>query len=186
MYESCRNSFVGSFNTFSIETVGVAGSSSIFSILAMSLGRYLAIRHPIIFRQVFNKRVAVCVIVFIWILAGILWVPVLVYQTTQQAGIMPFPYIIFMFIISCINWLLLLHTCNILLLLVYIGFDMHYCIEHWANEDNRRTYNIFTLVSVFAVPGSLVLAAYISMGCRLCSPNVIHSREGKKLHISNN
>ena len=94
---------MGSFNTFSIETVGVAGSSSIFSILAMSLGRYLAIRHPIIFRQVFNKRVAVCVIVFIWILAGILWVPVLVYQTTQQAGIMPFPYIIFMFIISCIN-----------------------------------------------------------------------------------
>ena len=62
--------------------IGVAASSSVFSILAMSMDRYVAIRHPIVFRQFFSKRGARCVIVIIWIVAGLLFVPLLIVRTT--------------------------------------------------------------------------------------------------------
>lgn len=92
-----------------LNITGVAASSSVFSILAMSMDRYIyinhlnsfymvfffklfqcwpifllfryfAIRHPIVFRQFFNKRVARCVILSIWLVAGLIFIPTLIVQ----------------------------------------------------------------------------------------------------------
>ena len=65
---------------------GVAASSSVFSILAMSMDRFLAIRHPIIYRRLFNKRVARCVIVVIWIVACLLFLPVMLVRQTVSGS----------------------------------------------------------------------------------------------------
>lgn len=45
---------------------------------------YFAIRHPIVFRQFFNKRVARCVILAIWVVASLLFVPVLIVHHEQH------------------------------------------------------------------------------------------------------
>ena len=48
------------------------------ALACLQLRSYFAIRHPIVFRQFFNKRVARCVILGIWVVAGLVFVPVLV------------------------------------------------------------------------------------------------------------
>lgn len=40
---------------------GVSVSASIFTITAMSIDRYLAIRHPMAFRKVFNRKSTIIV-----------------------------------------------------------------------------------------------------------------------------
>lgn len=57
--------------------VGVAVAASVFTISAMSIDRYLAIRSPMAFRRVFNRRSTVLVIVALWLVALIIFAPVL-------------------------------------------------------------------------------------------------------------
>lgn len=56
---------------------GVAVAASVFTITAMSIDRYLAIRSPMAFRRVFNRRSTVLVIVTLWLVALGIFVPVL-------------------------------------------------------------------------------------------------------------
>lgn len=52
-------------------------AASVFTITAMSIDRYLAIRSPIAFRRVFNRKSTVLVIVALWLVALIIFAPVL-------------------------------------------------------------------------------------------------------------
>ncbi|CAL7934316.1 unnamed protein product [Xylocopa violacea] len=56
---------------------GVAVAASIFTITAMSIDRYLAIRNPIALRRVFNRKSTVLVIVALWLVALIIFAPIL-------------------------------------------------------------------------------------------------------------
>lgn len=57
--------------------VGVAVAASVFTITAMSIDRYLAIRSPMAFRRVFNRKSTIFVIVALWLVALIIFAPVL-------------------------------------------------------------------------------------------------------------
>ncbi|XP_032691579.1 uncharacterized protein LOC116854101 [Odontomachus brunneus] len=56
---------------------GVAVAASVFTITAMSIDRYLAIRSPMAFRRVFNRKSTVLVIVALWLVALSIFAPVL-------------------------------------------------------------------------------------------------------------
>lgn len=57
--------------------IGVAVAASVFTIMAMSIDRYLAIRSPMAFRRVFNRKSTVLVIVALWLVALSIFAPVL-------------------------------------------------------------------------------------------------------------
>jgi len=124
----------------------------------MSMDRYVAIKHPIVFPQFFSKRVARCVIVIIWIVAALLFVPLLLVRTTVVPS----------FLQS---------------LDVSIGSDVYYCTEIWGDEWYRRTYGVCLFAAVYAVPCTLVLTAYISMSCKLCAPSVMKNHDGSDLNL---
>ncbi|XP_043490066.1 RYamide receptor-like [Polistes fuscatus] len=65
---------------------GVAVAASVYTITAMSIDRYLAIRSPIAFRRVFNRRSTVVVIVILWLIALSIFVPILQGMTLQSPG----------------------------------------------------------------------------------------------------
>ncbi|KAI4476494.1 hypothetical protein M0802_014866 [Mischocyttarus mexicanus] len=52
----------------------------------MSIDRYLAIRSPIAFRRVFNRKSTVVVIVILWLIALSIFVPILQGMTLQSPG----------------------------------------------------------------------------------------------------
>ncbi|XP_043666307.1 orexin receptor type 1-like isoform X1 [Vespula pensylvanica] len=63
---------------------GVAVAASVYTITAMSIDRYLAIRSPIAFRRVFNRKSTVVVIVILWLVALSIFMPVLQGMTLQS------------------------------------------------------------------------------------------------------
>ncbi|XP_015436944.1 PREDICTED: orexin receptor type 1-like [Dufourea novaeangliae] len=65
---------------------GVAVAASVFTITAMSIDRYLAIRSPIAFRRVFNRKSTVLVIVALWLVALIIFAPVWRVMTLKSPG----------------------------------------------------------------------------------------------------
>ncbi|KAI9564639.1 putative neuropeptide receptor [Daphnia sinensis] len=125
---------------------GVAASSSMFSILAMSIDRYFAIRHPIVFRQFFNKRVARCVILSIWVVASLVFVPVLVVQHEET--------------ITLRGEKSELVICKV-------------CEQGWEENWNKIAYSIFLFVATYVLPVLLVVTAYVRMGCKLCTPSIL-------------
>jgi len=57
---------------------GVTVAASIFTIATLSIDRFLAIRHPIIFRRVSNTRAATRFIIIIWIVSMAIMTPLLI------------------------------------------------------------------------------------------------------------
>nr|CAH0106292.1 unnamed protein product [Daphnia galeata] len=125
---------------------GVAASSSMFSILAMSIDRYFAIRHPIVFRQFFNKRVARCVILSIWVVASLVFIPILFVQHEEPITLRGEKHE--------------LVICKV-------------CQQSWEKDQNKITYSIFLFVATYVLPVLLVITAYIRMGCKLCTPSIL-------------
>uniref|UniRef100_A0ABD2WUJ1 G-protein coupled receptors family 1 profile domain-containing protein n=1 Tax=Trichogramma kaykai TaxID=54128 RepID=A0ABD2WUJ1_9HYME len=57
--------------------IGVAVAASVFTITAMSIDRYFAIRSPIVFRRVSNRKSIIIVIITLWIIAMTIFAPML-------------------------------------------------------------------------------------------------------------
>ncbi|XP_063420873.1 QRFP-like peptide receptor [Mytilus trossulus] len=57
---------------------GVTVAASIFTISTLSVDRFLAIRHPMIFRRVSNTRAATRIIIVIWIVSIVIMAPLLI------------------------------------------------------------------------------------------------------------
>ncbi|KAJ9590229.1 hypothetical protein L9F63_016649, partial [Diploptera punctata] len=125
---------------------GVSVGASVFTITAMSIDRYLAIRHPMAFGKIFNKTTTSSVIVILWIVALSIFAPVLWVRklVTMDEDLGP--------VLDMLNLTL-----------------PEYCIERWPDENGRLVYGIICFVLVYAVPGFVVVVAYSLMGLRLCS-----------------
>lgn len=127
---------------------GVSVSASIFTITAMSIDRYLAIRHPMAFRKVFNRKSTTIVIIALWLVSMCLFAPLL--------------------------WVLQTEPVN-------LGQDfaeavesngLKFCVENWGKEEDgyrKKVYGAFLFTLVYAIPGTVVMAAYTLMGRRLCA-----------------
>ncbi|XP_069678709.1 QRFP-like peptide receptor [Periplaneta americana] len=118
---------------------GVSVGASVFTITAMSIDRYLAIRHPMAFRKIFNRTTTLFVIVVLWIVALSIFAPLIWVRQVEVPDIDP--------------------DLNL------PGF----CIEKWPDSHERLMYGVLCFVLVYAVPGSVVVLAYSLMGLRLCA-----------------
>ncbi|XP_016838610.1 orexin receptor type 1 isoform X1 [Nasonia vitripennis] len=138
---------------------GVAVAASVFTITAMSIDRYLAIRSPIAFRRVFNRKSTIIVIAGLWIVALSIFAPVLRAVTLQSP-------------ITDLD--------NITLAGQWAsdepGLQMpkpptfYVCSEDFKPLGiHAHIFGTACFVLVYAVPGFIVIMAYSMMGRTLCA-----------------
>ncbi|XP_076659816.1 QRFP-like peptide receptor [Halictus rubicundus] len=136
---------------------GVAVAASVFTITAMSIDRYLAIRNPIAFRRVFNRKSTVLVIVALWLVALIIFAPVLKVMNLQSPN-MEVDYIIVRRF-----WTMTGNS------------SQKPPVFYTCQEDFRPLgirpilFGAVCFVLVYAIPGFVVILSYSMMGRTLCS-----------------
>ncbi|XP_052121994.1 orexin/Hypocretin receptor type 1-like isoform X2 [Frankliniella occidentalis] len=124
---------------------GVSVSASVFTITAMSIDRYLAIRHPMAFRKVFNRKSTIFVIVALWVVSTLLFAPLLWVQQTQPVYLPGLEEAV-------------------------ETYGLKFCMENWSKQDfSKKVYGACLFTMVYAIPGTVVVAAYSLMGRRLCA-----------------
>ncbi|XP_045158873.1 QRFP-like peptide receptor isoform X2 [Mercenaria mercenaria] len=68
---------------------GVTVAASVFTIALLSIDRYLAIRHPMLFRRLSTNAVAIKLILIVWLLSIALMVPLLIVREISVMDIIP-------------------------------------------------------------------------------------------------
>ncbi|KAJ3638763.1 hypothetical protein MTP99_002097 [Tenebrio molitor] len=126
----------------------VSVASSIFTITAMAVDRYLAITRPFgFFYRCFNKRTTTIIILLMWILSLALFMPVLLVTGTSQ-----------------------LEYIEVQNKSLYI--NVHFCGEHWEKSSMspvQQALGITWFIFMFVLPGLIILFAYSMMSRTLCS-----------------
>ncbi|GFR22160.1 hypothetical protein TNCT_131451 [Trichonephila clavata] len=120
---------------------GVAVAASVFTMTVMSLDRYMVICHPIAFRKHMYRRHVGWSILLVWVLALLLFVPVLVVRKTHG---------------------IILHAGT------SRELSFVYCVEDWSSAAAREGFAFATFTLVFVLPGATMAAAYCRIGVRLC------------------
>ncbi|XP_046684843.1 orexin receptor type 2-like [Homalodisca vitripennis] len=123
---------------------GVSVGASVFTITAMSIDRYLAIRHSMAFRKVFNRKSTIFVILFLWLVSLTIFAPVLWVRQTELVDLGDDP----------------------LLSAAVQRYGLTWCIEDWPHR-SRHIYGVLCFVLVYFTPGCVVILAYSLMGRRL-------------------
>ncbi|XP_068894000.1 orexin receptor type 2-like isoform X3 [Tenebrio molitor] len=126
----------------------VSVASSIFTITAMAVDRYLAITRPFgFFYRCFNKRTTTIIILLMWILSLALFMPVLLVTGTSK-----------------------LEYIEVQNKSLYI--NVHFCGEHWEKSSMspvQQALGITWFIFMFVLPGLIILFAYSMMSRTLCS-----------------
>ncbi|XP_054706796.1 QRFP-like peptide receptor [Uloborus diversus] len=120
---------------------GVAVAASVFTMTVMSVDRYVVICHPIAFRKHLYRRHVGWSILLVWLLALLLFVPVLIVRNTHG---------------------ILLHAGT------SHERSFVYCVEDWSTSSAREWFAFATFTLVFVIPGATMTAAYCRIGVRLC------------------
>ncbi|XP_076341251.1 QRFP-like peptide receptor isoform X1 [Tachypleus tridentatus] len=121
---------------------GVAVSASIFTMTLMSIDKYVVICHPLTYRQCFCRRHFRWGIIFMWILAAGLFIPVLIIRQTGGFG-------------------LSIPVSNTDVVFVF-------CVEAWKDVWSRRVYGIVVFVLVNVFPAIVMTITYSKIGIQLC------------------
>ena len=106
--------------------------ASVLTIAALSVARYIAINHPMVCRRLRDYHHAKVAVGLIWILAGIASSPLLVVQTMSTIDVIPG------------------------------GEPLLFCQEIWPLKYSRRAYDIFLLLFIYVIPGTLMGVMYLS------------------------
>ncbi|XP_068630731.1 QRFP-like peptide receptor [Battus philenor] len=128
---------------------GVAVASSVFTITAMSVDRYLAITQSLRQPWMPSRRGACMLLAVLWLIALVIFAPLLVVAAVERE-VVP----------------LLSRTENGS---VWVESSIEFCTEKWPNSINKELFGAFSFILVYAVPGSIVVVSYSLMGRRLCS-----------------
>ena len=78
-----------------VSFAGVSVSSSVFTIMCLSVDRYIAIRHPMTFRAFSTGRYAWKFTIIVWLLAFSIMVPLLVVRRVDSIEVSPTEYVSF-------------------------------------------------------------------------------------------
>ena len=119
--------------------VGVAVTASIFTLTALSVDRYLAIKAPLSLRRISSKCQATRFLFGIWLLAALFVGPMLIVRSVYTVTFSHF------------------------------HISMSYCIERWPENLNRGVYSIVMLVVNYVIPILVITLCYIMIGRTLCS-----------------
>lgn len=113
---------------------GICVASSVFTITAMALDRYLAITKPFgFFSRCFNKKTTLFVIACLWITALVLFVPVL-YVLELQTDVIPLP------------------AENM------TNMTIEFCREQWEYSHlPQHIFGIVCFTTMFALPGKVYM-----------------------------
>lgn len=65
------------YNKIAISSKGVAVAASVFTITAMSVDRYLAVRSPMDLHRMFNRKTTIMTIITLWFIALTIFAPLL-------------------------------------------------------------------------------------------------------------
>ncbi|CAH0386776.1 unnamed protein product [Bemisia tabaci] len=128
----------------------VSVAASVFTITAMSIDRYLLIKNSMAFRRVFNRKSTVYIIAILWVVALVIFMPILWVRRLKSIDAEGNPE-------------------------VEAAFRKHglvWCIEDWGQRKNseynsKHIYGVLCFVIVYATPGSVVISAYSLMGRQL-------------------
>ncbi|XP_017766319.1 PREDICTED: orexin receptor type 1-like [Eufriesea mexicana] len=143
---------------------GVAVAASVFTITVMSIDRYLAIRSPIAFRRVFNRKSTVLVIVALWLVALIIFAPVLRVRTLQSPG-MELSNISFQG-----SWNITRNFPQNASPVSRLPPDFYICSEDFKPLGIRASlFGAVCFVLVYAIPGFIVILSYSMLGRTLCA-----------------
>ena len=118
---------------------GLAVTCSIFTLSALSIDRYLAIKCPMSLKRISGKCQAIRVLFAIWLLSGIFAAPILYIRRNDTVAF------------KCLD------------------IEFTYCIEEWPNDTDRKIYGIMVLIIIYVVPLSIVVICYGLIGKALCS-----------------
>ncbi|XP_026318662.1 QRFP-like peptide receptor [Hyposmocoma kahamanoa] len=128
---------------------GVAVASSVFTITAMSVDRYLAITQSLRQPWMPSRRGACFLLAALWMVALAIFAPLLAVATVQKENIP-----------------LLSRTRNGSL---WVERGVEFCTETWPDSIKKELYGAFSFILVYAIPGCIVVVSYSLMGRRLCS-----------------
>ncbi|XP_043263422.1 QRFP-like peptide receptor isoform X1 [Colletes gigas] len=143
---------------------GVAVAASVFTITAMSIDRYLAIRSPMAFRRVFNRKSTVIVIIALWLVALIIFSPVLRVMTLQNPG-MELDNITL-----SESWTSTGNFAENTSRVSQLPPAFYICSEDFKLLGIRaHLFGAVCFVLVYAIPGFVVILSYSMMGRTLCS-----------------
>ena len=118
---------------------GVAVTASIFTLTALSIDRYLAIKAPLSLRRISGKCQATRFLFAIWLLAAMFVGPMLFVRSIYSVTFSRF------------------------------HISMAYCVEKWPNIIDREAYGIFMLVVNYVIPILTITTCYMMIGRTLCS-----------------
>lgn len=103
----------------------------------MSVERYLAIRHPVSSRRLFTTLRVKVTLVMIWCTAAGIMLPVFLVRTLEYYSLSD-------------------------------GVTLAFCHERWLDLGKVRLgYDVFIFLTIYIVPGAVVIFSYSSIGCRL-------------------
>ncbi|XP_053602937.1 neuropeptide FF receptor 1-like isoform X1 [Plodia interpunctella] len=129
---------------------GVAVASSVFTITAMSVDRYLAITQSLRQPWMPSRRGACILLAFLWFLSLVIFVPLL-FVAAVEREMVP----------------VLARSKNGSV--VWMQRSIEFCTETWPDSIKKELFGAFSFVLVYAVPGCIVVISYSLMGRRLCS-----------------
>nr|XP_037874604.1 neuropeptide receptor A35 isoform X1 [Bombyx mori] len=129
---------------------GVAVASSVFTITAMSVDRYLAITQSLRQPWMPSRRGACGLLVCLWLIALAIFAPLLAVAAVERERVPS-----------------LSRTKNGSQILVERTIE--FCTEKWPDSIKKELYGAFSFILVYAVPGCIVVVSYSLMGRRLCS-----------------
>ncbi|KPJ14931.1 Neuropeptide FF receptor 1 [Papilio machaon] len=112
---------------------GVAVASSVFTITAMSVDRYLAITQSLRQPWMPSRRGACLLLAVLWLVAFAIFAPLLVVASVERE-VVP----------------LLSTTENGS---VWVESSIEFCTEKWPNSINKELFGAFSFILVYAVPG---------------------------------
>ncbi|KAJ0179655.1 hypothetical protein K1T71_004246 [Dendrolimus kikuchii] len=128
---------------------GVAVASSVFTITAMSVDRYLAITQSLRQPWMPSRRGACMLLGLIWLVSLAIFAPLLAVAAVERERVP-----------------LLSRTRNGS---VWVERTIEFCTEKWPDSIRKELFGAFSFVLVYAVPGCIVVVSYSLMGRRLCS-----------------
>ncbi|CAL7934315.1 unnamed protein product [Xylocopa violacea] len=143
---------------------GVAVAASIFTITAMSIDRYLAIRNPIALRRVFNRKSTVLVIVALWLVALIIFAPILRAMTLHN------PVMDLSNITLNGSWTMTRNISQNTSRVPRVPPAFSICSEDFRPLGIKAPlFSGVCFVLVYAIPGFVVVLSYSMMGRTLCA-----------------
>ncbi|XP_008553158.2 gastrin/cholecystokinin type B receptor-like [Microplitis demolitor] len=136
---------------------GVAVAASVFTITAMSIDRYLAIRSPIALHRVFNRKSTIMIIIALWFIALSIFAPLFKAVSLENLN-------------SQLNITLLVKSGENKSFKIVQPPVLQVCSEDFKPLGiHAYVFGTFCFVLVYAIPGFIVILTYSLMGRTLCA-----------------